>query len=94
MHISGTEPSLVILSKTKLFKNLKTDPQKCRKKDKARRDGVINQQSSNFNPIFTQNILILSKCYESTVVDGRTWLHMSSGTLLSERQADKKIGQN
>ena len=42
MHISGTEPSSVILSQTKWFKKLKSDVPKLPKQAKAKRDGVIN----------------------------------------------------
>ena len=42
MRISGTEPSLVILSQTNEFKKLKKYPN-C--KVKPKRDGVINQQN-------------------------------------------------
>ena len=44
---------------------------------KAERDGVINPQNYNFNQF------MLSKRYESTEVDRRTWLHMPSRTLWS-----------
>ena len=43
------------------------------KQAEAKRDGVINPQSYNFNP---QDILMQSKRYESTLVDRRTWLHV------------------
>ena len=49
----------------------------------AKRDGVINPQNYNFNQILTQKMWMLSKRYESTEVDRRTWLHMPSGTLWS-----------
>ena len=43
MRISGTEPSSVIISQTKLFKkNWKSDTQKVPKWAKAKKDGVIN----------------------------------------------------
>ena len=45
MHISGTEPSSVILSQTK---KLKSDAQKCQNQAQAKRDGVINLQNHNF----------------------------------------------
>ena len=41
MRISGTEPSLVFLSQTKQFKNLKSDAQKVSNQAEAKRDGVI-----------------------------------------------------
>ena len=49
MHISGTEPSSVILSETKQFKKLKSDAQKVPKQAKAYRDGAIKPQNYNFN---------------------------------------------
>ena len=52
MRISGTEPSSVILSQTKLFKKLKSDAPKVSNQAKAKLDGVINPQftiSVNFN---------------------------------------------
>ena len=36
MRISGTEPSLVILSQTKLFKQFKAMSQKCQNKQKPK----------------------------------------------------------
>ena len=49
LHISGTEPSSVILSQTWCIKKLKSNDQKVPKQAKAKRDGVINQQNYNFN---------------------------------------------
>ena len=48
MRISGSEPSSVILGRTKYFKKLKIDAQKV-PKTKAKEDGVINPQNYNFN---------------------------------------------
>ena len=48
MRISGTEPSSVILSLTKYFKNVKNDAKKLPKQAKAKKDGVINPQHYNF----------------------------------------------
>ena len=50
------------------------------KEAEAKRDGVINPQNYNFDQFETRNILMLSKRYESTEVDRRTWLHVPSGT--------------
>ena len=50
------------------------------KQAKAKRDGVINPQNYNFNKFLTQIILMLSKRYELTEVNRRTWLHVPSGT--------------
>ena len=46
----------------------------------AKRDGVINPQNYNSIQFLTRQILMLSKRYESTEVDRRTWLHVPSGT--------------
>ena len=42
MRISGTEPSLVILSQSMNSKKLKRDDQKVPKQAEAKRDGIIN----------------------------------------------------
>ena len=49
MRISGTEPSLVILSHALLFQKLKCDAQKVSKQTIAKRDGEINSRNYNFN---------------------------------------------
>ena len=49
MRISGTEPSSVILSRTREFKKLKMDTPKVPKQADAKRDGVINPHNYNFN---------------------------------------------
>ena len=49
MRISGTEPSSVIFSKTKLLKMLKRDTPKVPKQAEVKRDCVINQQNYNFS---------------------------------------------
>ena len=48
MRISGTKPSLVILSQTMKFEGLKSDDPKVPKQAEAKRDGVINPQNYNF----------------------------------------------
>ena len=53
------------------------------KQAEAKRDGVINPQNYNFNKILTQKMWMLSKSYESTEDDRRTWLHVPSRTLWS-----------
>ena len=50
------------------------------KQAEAKRDGVINPQNYYFNQFLTWKSLMLSKRYESTKVDRRTWLHVPSGT--------------
>ena len=83
MRISGNEPSSVIISQTCYIEMLKIKDQKVPKQAEAKRDGVINPQNYNFNQFQTRKILMLSKRYESTEVDRRTWLHVPSGTLWS-----------
>ena len=57
-------------------------PQKCRNKQKLKR--WCNKPTKlQFQSILTQTILMLSKRYESTEVDHRTWLYLTSGTLWS-----------
>ena len=48
MRVSGTEPSSVIFSQTKRFKNVENWCQKVFTQAKAKRDGVINKQNYNF----------------------------------------------
>ena len=50
------------------------------KQAEAKRDGVVSPQNHNFNKFLTPKIMMLSKRYESTEVDRRTWLHVPSGT--------------
>ena len=76
IRISGTEPSSVILSHLKSWKVMSKMPEQA----EAKRDGVINPQNYNCNQILKRKILMPSKCYESTKVDRRTWLHVPSGT--------------
>ena len=71
------------ISVVRSLKSRKVMPQKCQKKVEAKRDGLINPQNYNFNQFLTRKVLMLSKCYESTEVDRRTWLHVSSGALWS-----------
>ena len=54
-------------------------PQYVPKPAEAKRDGVINPQNYNSNN-FNREIFDALKCYESTEVDRRTWLHVPSGT--------------
>ena len=53
---------------------------KCQKQAETKRDGVINPQNYNFNQFLTRNFFVLSKRYETTEADRRTWLHVPSGT--------------
>ena len=97
MCISGTEPSSVILGQTKNFKKLKNDTPKVAKPAEAKRDGVINQQSYNFNEYFSFNtenfnrILIFSKRYESTEVYRRTWLLLGQRMVTTSNFIGKKL---
>ena len=45
MHISGTEPSSVILSQKRNFQKLKRDVLNVPKQAEAKRDGVINAEN-------------------------------------------------
>ena len=49
MRLSGTKPSSVILGQTMKFKKLNSDDPQMPEQAKAKRDGVINPQSYNFN---------------------------------------------
>ena len=49
LHISGTEPSSVILSQTCCIKKLKSNDRKLPKQAEVKRDGVINPQNYNLN---------------------------------------------
>ena len=80
MRISGNEPSSVILSQTMWIQKLKMIAWKCQKQSEAKRDGVINPTKLQLQSILIRIILMLSKRYESTEVDRRTWLHVPSGT--------------
>ena len=59
---------------------MKSNDQKVPKQAEAKTDGVINPQNYNLNQFQTRKILMLSKRYESTEVDRRTWLNVPSGT--------------
>ena len=61
-------------------KRLKSKDQKMPKKAEAKRDGAKNPQNYDFTQFLTRKILMLSKHYESTEVDRRTWQHVPSGT--------------
>ena len=62
MRISGTEPSSVTLSKTKVFKKIKSDAPKVPKQTKAKRDGVISPINYNFNQTqVTYSIILYCK---------------------------------
>ena len=63
-HISGTEPSPVILSQKCNFQKLKRDVPNVPKQAETKRDGVINRQNYNFKQFFTENVDALKR-YES-----------------------------
>ena len=78
IRISGTEPSSVFLSQTKNFQKLQIDARKCQ--NKLKQKGVVKKPTNlQFQSISTRTIFMLSKSYESTEVDRRTWLHVASG---------------
>ena len=60
MHISGTEPSSMILSQKRNFQKLKRDVPNVPKQAEAKRDGVINPPKIQFQTILTRKILVLS----------------------------------
>ena len=49
MHISGNEPSSVILLPNKVVQKMKSDAAKVPNQAKAKRDGVINPKNYNFS---------------------------------------------
>ena len=65
-----------------LFQKLRSDAPKVPKQAETKKDGEINQQNYNYNQFYT-DIWMLSKPYESTEVERRTLLRVSSGTHLS-----------
>ena len=75
MRISGNEPSSVILRQTKWFQKWKCWP-KSAKTSWSQKGWCNNPTKLQFKSILTQKILMLSKRYESTEVDRRTWLHV------------------
>ena len=72
MHISGTTPSSVVLSQTRLFKIFGSDIKKCQNRLNPKIDGVINPQNNTFTPFQTRNFFNALKSYKSTEVDFRT----------------------
>ena len=52
MHISGTEPSSVILMPINVVCNLKSSAPKVSNQGKAKRDGVINPQNYNLSQFY------------------------------------------
>ena len=46
---------------------------KVTKQAEIKRGGVINPQNNHLHSILTRTILILSKRYESTDIDRKTW---------------------
>ena len=60
MRISGTEPSLVILSQIMKFKKLKRDDQKVPKQAAAKRERCNKPTKLQFQSILTRKILMLS----------------------------------
>ena len=61
MHISGTEPSSVIISQKKYFQKLKRDIPNVSKQAKAKWDGVINPQNYDSNNFNTKNFDALKR---------------------------------
>ena len=61
------------------------------KQAEAKRGGVIKPQNDNCNKFLTRIIFMLSKRYESTEVDRRTWPHVPSGTLWSTSSDTQQV---
>ena len=63
---------------------MEKDVTKGSKQAEAKRDGVINPHNYNkIQSILTRKNLMLSKRYESTEVDRKTWQHLPLETLWS-----------
>ena len=69
MHISGIEPSSVILGQRKYLNNLQRDAPKVSNQVEAKRVGVINPQNYNFNSFEVRKISMLSKFYQYTEIN-------------------------
>ena len=54
VRISGTESSSVIISQTKLFKKLKSDPKKCRNKLKVKKACMLYPCVMNAYALYTR----------------------------------------
>ena len=92
MRISGTEPSSVILSQTKYV--VSKVEKWCTKSAETSlsQKGWWNKPTKlQFQSILTQKILLLSKRYELTLVNRRTWLYLPSGTLWSTSSDTRKV---
>ena len=61
------------------------------KQAEAKMDGVIYPQNYNFNQFYTEKKLMLSKRYESTEVNRRTWLHVPTGTHWSTSSDTRQV---
>ena len=79
MRIPSNKPSSLILSQTKCCQKLKIMTRKCLKK--VIQKGWCNKPTKlQYQAILIRKISMLSKRYESTEVDRRTWLHVLFGT--------------
>ena len=74
MRISVTEPSPVILSQKSGFKKVEKWCPKIALTSWSQNGWCNTPTKLQFQSILTQKVLMLSKYYESTEVDGRTWL--------------------
>ena len=79
MHISGYEPSSVILSQKNLFKSWKLQSESA-KTSWSHKVWCYKPTKLQFQSVLIRKIMMPSKHYESTKVDRRTWLHLPSGT--------------
>ena len=82
MRISVNEHSSVILRQTKSFHKLRMLTRKCQNKLKHKEMVLYPPppKKKQFQSIYIRKILMLSKRYESTEIDGITWLHMPLAT--------------
>ena len=82
MRISGIEPSSVILSQTKYFKDWKVMPKSA--ETSLSQKGWCNKPTKlQFQSILPQKILMLLNATNQPKFDRRTLLHVPSGTLWS-----------
>ena len=79
IRISGTYPHQWSLGKQSSFKNCNLICQKYQNKLKSK-GVVLLTHNITISINLTRTILMLSKRYESTEVDRRTWLYVLSGT--------------
>ena len=80
IRISGNEPSSVILSQKGFVSKVGKWCTKSAKTSWSQKGWCNKPTKLQFQSFLKRKILMLSKRYESTEVDRRTWLHVPSGT--------------